>query len=119
VAHVIKKYIETFSENEERMIFIFELISELSSESRKELISYFLQQNTSYEIFKKLSFEPSSFGWSGSRVPSLQKDKDYYISLLDNMNGIQLLRHKQHIEKKISYIDQEIKNEKKKDFISD
>ncbi len=119
IDYVIKKYIETFSNDEERMIFIFELISELSYGSRKEFISYFLQQNTSYEIFKKLSLEPSSFGWSGSRVPSLQKNKDYYMSLLDYMSSIQCLKHKQHIEKKISYIDQEIKNEKKKDFMDD
>lgn len=119
IDYVIKKYIETFSKDEERMIFIFEHISELSYEDRKEFISYFLQQNISYDIFKKLSFEPSSFGWSGSRVPSLQKDKDYYMSLLDDMNGIPLLKHRQYIEKKISYIDQEIKNEKKKDFMSD
>jgi len=117
--YIIKKYINEFSEDENRIIFIFEFISELSHENKKVFISYFIQKNASYELFEKLSLEPSSFGWSGSRVPHLQKDKDFYISLLEHITGIKFLKHKQYLEKRISYIEEQIKSEKKSDFMSD
>ena len=111
--YIIKKYIEKFSEDGNRMVFIFEFISELSHENRKVFISYFIQKNDSYELFKKLSLEPSSFGWSGSRVPHLQKDKDFYTLVLECTSGVKFLKHKQYLEKRISYIEEQIKSEKK------
>lgn len=116
---LIKKYIETFCEDKERISFFFEFISELADKRREMFISYFLQKNSSYEIFKTLSLEPSSKGWSGSRVPSLQKEKDFYESLLQYVNGIKFLQHKQLFEKQISCIEEEIKREKKSDFMDD
>jgi len=117
--YIIKKYIDVFSEDENRIVFIFEFISELSHENRKEFISYFIQKNASYELFEKLSLEPSSFWWSGSCVPHLQKDKDFYTSLLEYISSINFLRHKQYLEKRILYIEEQIKSEKKSDFMSD
>jgi hypothetical protein len=119
IDYIIKKYINEFSEDENRIIFIFEFISELSHKNRKIFISYFIQKNASFELFKKLSLEPSSFGWSGSRVPHLQKDKDFYRLLLECTSGVKFLKHKQYLEKKISYIKEQIKSEKKSDFMSD
>jgi hypothetical protein len=101
------------------MIFIFEFISKLSYEDRKEFILYFLEQNSSYELFKKLNFEPSIKSYSGSRVPYLQKDKDFYKSLVNCISGIKFLEHKQHLESEILYIEQQIKHEKKSDFMKD
>jgi len=117
--YVIKKYINKFSKDENRIIFIFEFINELSHENRKVFISYFIQKNDSYELFEKLFFEPSSFGWLGSLIPYLQKDKDFYTSLLECTSGVKFLRHKQYLEKRISYIEEHIKSEKKSDFMRD
>ena len=119
INNVIKKYIDIFKENEEKMIFIFEYICELSFERRKEFIVYFLEKNSSYEIFAKLSLESNHRSWSGSLVPELQKDKDYYNSLLEPLSEIKFLKHKQRAEKHISYIEKDIEREKKKDFMSD
>jgi hypothetical protein len=101
------------------MKFIFQLIAEFSYERRIDFISYFINKNDSFEIFKKLTLEPSLKSWSGSRVPYLQKDKDFYNSLLQNMNGIRFLEHRQKIEKQILYIEDDIKNAKKNDFMDD
>jgi hypothetical protein len=117
--YIIKKYIDEFSEDENRIVFIFEFISGLSHEDRKVFLSYFIQKNASYEFFEKLSLKPSSFGWLGSRVPHLQKDKDFYTLLLECTSGIKFLKHKQYLEKRISYIEEQIKSEKKSDFMSD
>lgn len=119
VDNVIKKYIETYNNNKEKMAFLFEFICESNQERRKEFISYFLKKNNSFGIFEELSLEPSHRGWSGSLVPHLQQDKDYYSSLLELVSGIKFLKHKQKVEKQISYIEKHIESEKKKDFMSD
>ena len=119
VDSVIKRFIELFYNDEKKMTFIFELIAELSYEKRIEFVLHFIDKNDSFEIFKKLTLEPSLKSWSGSRVPYLQKDKDFYNSLLQYMYGIKFLEHRHEIEKQILYIEDDIKNEKKKDFMDD
>ncbi|CAC9608226.1 hypothetical protein [uncultured Gammaproteobacteria bacterium] len=119
VDQVTKKYITKFSRDEKRMVFIFEFISELSHGNRKEFICYFLQKNHSYKLFKKLSFEPSSSVYSGSYIPHLQKDKDFYTSLIGCTSSVNFLKHKQHLEQRITYIERQINSEKKSDFMED
>jgi hypothetical protein len=117
--YCIKKFIAIFSTDEHKMIFTFDYISTLNDELRKEYILYFLTHNKSFELFDKLSLEPSSKSAHGSWVPVLQKDKDFYQSLLQNINGIDFLEHRQKIEELISYIEDDIKREKKRDFMDD
>ncbi|PIE84987.1 hypothetical protein CSA08_04375 [Candidatus Gracilibacteria bacterium] len=117
--YCIKKFIDTFSHNENKMTFIFDYISTLNDDFRKQYILYFLKNNKSFKLFNKLSLEPTSKSASGSWVPVYQKDIDFYNSLLKNINGIDLLEHRQKIEKQISYIEQDIKREKKRDFMYD
>jgi hypothetical protein len=119
ITSLIKKYIDKFYNNEERIIFIFEYICVTTIDRKKELILYFLQKNGSFELFDKLCLEPSSFSWSGSRVPYLQKDKDFFVSLLSEIKGTQFLKHRQKIEEKISYIEEDIQRYKKRDFMDD
>ncbi|WP_369178699.1 AAA family ATPase [Candidatus Thiodubiliella endoseptemdiera] len=119
IDHITKKYIAEFSKDENKMVFIFEFISELSHGNRKEFIAYFLQKNDSYKLFKKLSFEPNVFVSSGSRVPYLQKDKEFYTSLIGFTSSINFLKHKRYLEQQIAYIEQQINSEKKRDFMED
>lgn len=116
---LLKKYIEENSSDEERMIYIFELICEFNYDRREELVAYFIKQNQSYELFEKLSLEPMIHSWNGSRVPSLHKEVDYYVSLLKHMNSLKLLRHKQKVEQHIHYLKNDIEREKKNDFMED
>jgi len=119
VNSLLKKYITLYSTNEQKMIFIFELISELPEEIIIEMTKHFLEENSSFEIFKKLSFSPKMQSWSGSRIPSLQKELDFYNIILNSMQGIKFLEHKQNIKNKKSYILQKIEQEKKRDFMDD
>jgi len=116
---LLKKYIEENSSDEARMIYIFELICEFSYDRREELIAYFLEQNQSYKLFEKLSLEPMIHSWSGSRIPTLQKEVDYYESLLKHMKSLKLIKHKQKIEQHIHYLKNDIEHEKKNDFMED
>jgi len=116
---LLKKYIDKHASNEAKMIFIFELICEFSDDRREEIIACFLKQNRSYNLFEKLSLEPMIHSWSGSRIPSLQKEINYYESLSKHMNSIKLLPHKRKVEQHINYLKNDIEREKKNDFMED
>lgn len=116
---LLKKYIEENSGDEARMIYIFELICEFSYDRREGLMAHFLKRNQSYEFFEKLSLEPMIHSWSGSRIPTLQKEVDYYESLLKHMKSLKLIKHKQKIEQHIHYLKNDIGREKKNDFMED
>ena len=75
--------------------------------------------NNSFELFKQLSLEPMMRSWNGSRIPSLQKEIDFYTSLLSLMTTSPLLRHKQKMEQHINYLKQDMQRERKSDFMKD
>ncbi len=116
---IIANYIYENYNNPDKMIYIFKLICYFDSEKRKEFFKILLERNDSFEMFQNLRMEPRHYSWTGSRVPSLEIKKDYYISLLEVVNSIKFLKHRKLIEDKISYLKLEIESEKKKDFIED
>lgn len=117
--YCIEKFINKFSNEEDKMTFLFDFISTLNHDFRKKYILYFLKNNKSFELFDKLSLEPSSKSSNGSWVPVYQKEMDFYKSLLENIDGIDCLKHKQKIERKILCIESRIEIEKKNDFMDD
>lgn len=119
INNLIKSYIDLHSEEDLKIIFIFKLISNYSFDKRVYFIEYFLKKNNSFSLFNQLRLNPSMESYSGSRVPKLEKKKEYYKSLLTIMNGIQLLEHRKKIEESIKYIEENIIDEKKRDFMQD
>jgi len=118
-SELLKKYIALNLENEEKIIFIFELIAEFTYETISEMVESFVSKNSSFEIFKKLGFTPTYQACFGSRIPSLQKEMDFYNTISYFMNGIDLLEHKAYIKNHINLIKQEIRTEVKRDFMDD
>ena len=57
--------------------------------------------------------------WDGSRIPSLQKEIDFFTSLLSLMTTAPLLRHKQKLQQSIDFLKQDIQRERKSDFMRD
>jgi hypothetical protein len=49
----------------------------------------------------------------------LEKRVDYFESLLPHLNDVQLLQHRQHVERIIQGFRKRIELGKKKDFIGD
>lgn len=116
---LLKEYIALNSANEEKIIFVFELIAGFTYGTITEMVEFFLDKNSSFKIFKRLRFTPVHQSWSGSRIPSLQKEVDFYKTIFDFMNGIEFLEHKASIKEHISRIEREIKGEMKRDFMDD
>lgn len=116
----LKFFIKKNINENEKVKFIFkEVIVDLSNEQRKTFVKYFLDLNIKFEDFKELSFEKSSMSWSGSAIPMYQKRIEFFESLLDLFEGINFLEHKKHIEQIIEGKKEEIKREKKNDFMDD
>jgi hypothetical protein len=105
--------------NPDMMRFIFGVIANFATERRRQFVALFLEYNKCFEDFERLALEPNSMGWSGSAVPMLEKRVDYFESLLQHLNDVKLLQHRQHVERIIQRYQRDIEREKKKDFIGD
>jgi hypothetical protein len=103
----------------EFMKFIFSVIADFPTDRQCAHITFFLEHNKKVDDFRKLPLEPLISGWSGSAVPMLQGKIDYYEKLLCVCNTTDLLKHKQYLEQKISYLRKDIQQEKKNDFTED
>ena len=99
--------------------YLFEVIGQLSPERRRFLLGLFVKRNKSFEDFQRLPLQPSWYDWSGSAVPVLQGRAEYLKSLLPLLNTVDLLQHKQYVEREIRAIRSSTEREKKKDFIRD
>jgi hypothetical protein len=97
--------------------FIFNLASYMSEDFRRELLSLFLQANNNYDDFKTLDYELTTISWSGSRVPILEGEKNYLISILPLFNSEELLEHKAYVEEQVEHKIKSIESEKKRDFL--
>lgn len=116
----LKSFIETNINDTQKIKFIFkEIISYLSDTQRKILIKHILDLNIKFEIFKELSLEKSSMFWQGSAVPLYQKRIEFFESLLELFEGVKYLEFKKHIEEIIEWKKENIKREKKNDFLDD
>ncbi|MEM6427589.1 MAG: ATP-binding protein [Deinococcota bacterium] len=111
--------IDKQNQDAEFMQYIFGLVARLSPERRYKFIERFVRWNDNIEDFKHLKLEPQSWSFSGSWVPTLNKRKQFWESLLPIMNSVDLLSHKQYIELHIHSLQAQIEEEKKKDFIGE
>ncbi|MBB5186768.1 hypothetical protein HNQ57_001029 [Zhongshania antarctica] len=67
--------------------------------------------------FVKLDYEFTTRSWSGSRVPILEKEKEFLIKLSSIFTSVKLINHKAYVEKQIDYKISYIESEKKRDFL--
>ncbi len=116
----LKYFIKENIDNNEKTKFIFgEIISYLSDEVKKLLIKYIVDLDINFETFKELSLEKSSMFWQGSAVPVYQKRIEFFESLLELFDGVKYLEFKKYIEEIIEWKKENIKREKKNDFLKD
>jgi len=113
------RLIDERSEDVNFIRYLFRLISCFSPGRRLQYVGQFVSKNDDIEAFRRLSLEPSSWSWSGSQVSLLQERMDYWDSLLPVMNTVDLLDHKQLVERQIQGLKKQIDREKKSDFIED
>ncbi|KPL57677.1 hypothetical protein [Rossellomorea vietnamensis] len=115
----IKDYMKHNRTAEEAIETLFYAVASFDNHRKKELIEYWLMQNKSFELFEKLNFQPLSGSWSGSEIPWLVQRRSFYESLRPILNGLDYLKHRQHIEEIISEIDKRIQKVKLEEFVND
>jgi len=99
------------------MCFIFNAAQFLSEEFRRELLGLFIGANTKFEDFQTLDYELTTRSWSGSRVPILEREKNFLESLLPLFSSIQFLEHKSYVENQIEGKLKSIEYENKRDYL--
>ncbi|WP_440875474.1 DNA replication protein [Thalassotalea sp. PLHSN55] len=97
--------------------FIFNVANNMGEDFRRELLSVFIQKNHNYADFQTLDYELTTRSWSGSRVPILEREKSYLISILPLFNSVELLEHRVYVEEQIERKVKSIEWEKKRDFL--
>jgi hypothetical protein len=117
--YLIRHLIERRHADVEFMQFVFSVIAKFSAERRKHLLSIFLAHNTCFDDFIHLSIAPNSWGYIGSAVPALQERVGFFESLLPLFKTVDLLQHKQSVERRIQALQTKIDHQKKQDFMND
>ena len=105
----IKHCIQASFANELRINCLFSFISELDDSKKYKYMELLLKYNQSFESFKKIPLTPTSCGWTGSVIPIHQSWINYLTSLLPLFTGLDWLKHRNYIEKKISDRREQIK----------
>lgn len=96
---------------------IFNAAKYLDKEALKELLGVFIRFNSNFEDFQALNYEITTRIWSGSRVPILEREMSFLLSLLPLFNSIDFLKHKAYIESQIEDKLASIEYEKKRDYL--
>ena len=96
---------------------IFQLIATFPSERRLVFVEQYVNANSDFEAFQRLSLEPNGWGTRGSWVPVLQRRIQFWESLRDIMTGVDLLPHRQFAERKLQHLRAEVRRESKRDFM--
>jgi hypothetical protein len=111
--------IERRHSDRDLMETLFSVIKNMAPERRRGRLATFLRHNQDFEDFAALPLESNLWSWSGSAVPMFQRRVDFFESLLPMLNTVELLRHKQRVERVIQGLRDDIEREKKRDFIGD
>jgi hypothetical protein len=115
----LNELIERCCNESEFMEFIFALIAEFPPERRRQFVALFVKRNKNYQDFEKLRLEPSHWSWEGSAVPMFQGRVSYLESLLPLLGTVDLLQHRQYVEREVQEIQMRIELEKKRDFMEE
>ena len=98
----IRDHIDKHAYDEAKIKDIFDVIATVFPGKRLEYIKGFLEKNSNFDMFTKISLFPSSRSWSGSEVPLIEKDIEFLQKLADEISGVDYLEHKLYLKEWIS-----------------
>ncbi|NEP85543.1 MAG: AAA family ATPase [Okeania sp. SIO2C2] len=127
---LLKSLIENRYTDIDLMQLLFSVTTTFPYERRYQFIDLFCQYNQNFQDFKKLPIEPDVKNYkelssedyilsSSKNIEATHKIVKYLKLLLPIFNTIELLEHKQYLEKEIKYFEKWIEDEKKRNFIED
>lgn len=113
----ITHLIETYYTDKRKMQFLFEALTEISIERSAKYIALLVNCTEDYDVFDSISLIPSSWSWSGSRVPMYSSWVDHLEKLLSLFSGLKYIKHKGKVLTLIEYYRNKIKEEEISDII--
>nr|OTO67939.1 hypothetical protein A5866_000134 [Enterococcus sp. 12C11_DIV0727] len=104
----VLNFISKHSDNFEEVQNIFSVfVNNQNDEDKIQYIEKFLSCNKNYNDFMKLSLNPSSHSWSGSYVPIIEGEVNFWKKLLAQnfLKGIEFIEHKNSIGERINFLE--------------
>ena len=114
---LIKHWIVKFSKDELKIYCLFSAIGKLDNNRKKEYIKLLINNNESFEDFKKIPLTLTPYSCDDGPIPLCNSWIEYLKSLLPIFVGLKWIEHKAHIEKQIDHLREEIKSEEIKEFL--
>jgi hypothetical protein len=111
------RHLSMHHQDRQRMIFIFDVITECFQAKRLRFLKFFLSVNQDYETFERLAIQPNSWGSEGSLGPVFEKKIEFLKSILPLVSSVKFLKHKLHINNLILEWKERIELENKKQFL--
>lgn len=99
----LKQYIEKNITDVQKIRQVFGLLEHYPIGKKKELILFVCEKNRSFEIFKSIPLYKSSYSWSGSQIPVIDAEIEYFEGLcteLSRFTGV--FEHKAYINERIN-----------------
>ncbi len=114
----LKALMHSWAADRDKASFVFQLVSNSFADQRKDFLEIFLAGNTSFEDFKHLDFESNHVIAvdAATRIPRLEHQIEFFKSILPLFSSADLVEHQLHIETRISCLQKDIVEQKKRDF---
>jgi len=118
-AAIIDRLIADHISDREYIEFLFEALGELAEERRRSHLAALLRSGCDLQLFKQIDLEPKVQAYSGSGVEEENRRIQFLESLLPFVNSLELVRHKQYLEQRISNVREQIEVRKRSSFLFD
>jgi len=117
-----KDKILEFKDDKNKIYYLFDVIGDKNKKIRKELIFFLLENIVDIEIFKQISFFPSTETWSKSRIPIIERKIEFLQSILNEItskNDISYIEHINYLNERIKDYQEKIKNVQIEEYVYD
>jgi hypothetical protein len=119
IKEFLANLIEQYCSNPTLMSIAFDVISELFQDQLADFIAIFLDRNKNFEDFRNIRIEAFDPVVWGNQIPEHEKRIAHLESILPLTNSLELLQHKQWIEKRIILWRKQIEQINREAFVGD
>ena len=111
----IKQYIVNNTQDISKIKRIFSAVDVAFPDIKKELLVFFINKNNDFNCFEKIPLFPNGRSWTGSEIPSIDREINFLVSLKNELNGVNFIKHRNYLKEEI----QRLENYKKRVAINE
>lgn len=118
-----QKYISNFIKqnayHKENLQIIFEIIMHRHENLKIQYIQELLEINSDIDLFKTIPLEQSSYSWSGSLIPLIEKRMQSLKNIKNILIGSKFIQHRNYIDNLINSKKENIRRERIREYIEE